>query len=114
MKNYSVLLPVSPTYNDKTIFILVYNKLKIDEGYQSDTLLPTTSGSRLRRDNPISCRVDKIRTCDPTPPRRVRYRAAPPPENLKKQLISVLFSPGCKYRVKRNFQAIFVKFSTAA
>lgn len=52
MKNYSVLLPVSPTYNDKTIFILVYNKLKIVEGYQSDTLLPITSGSRPRRDDP--------------------------------------------------------------
>ena len=27
-----------------------------------------------------SCRDDKIRTCDPTPPRRVRYRAALHPE----------------------------------
>ena len=26
------------------------------------------------------CRDDKIRTCDPTPPRRVRYRAALHPE----------------------------------
>ncbi len=29
----------------------------------------------------IFCRDDKIRTCDPTPPRRVRYRAALHPEN---------------------------------
>ena len=28
------------------------------------------------------CRDDKIRTCDPTPPRRVRYRAALHPEIL--------------------------------
>ena len=28
------------------------------------------------------CRDDKIRTCDPTPPRRVRYRAALHPETL--------------------------------
>ena len=27
-------------------------------------------------------RDDKIRTCDPTPPRRVRYRAALHPENI--------------------------------
>ena len=29
---------------------------------------------------PFYCRDDKIRTCDPTPPRRVRYRAALHPE----------------------------------
>src|SRR4051812_30471262 len=29
------------------------------------------------------CRDDKIRTCDPTPPRRVRYRAAPHPDLIK-------------------------------
>ncbi len=29
------------------------------------------------------CRDDKIRTCDPTPPRRVRYRAALHPESGK-------------------------------
>src|SRR5688572_10486973 len=28
----------------------------------------------------LNCRDDKIRTCDPTPPRRVRYRAALHPE----------------------------------
>ena len=36
----------------------------------------------LYRDDQPSCRVDKIRTCDPTPPRRVRYRAALHPEIL--------------------------------
>ncbi len=31
----------------------------------------------------VISRVDKIRTCDPTPPRRVRYRAAPLPAEVQ-------------------------------
>jgi hypothetical protein len=31
----------------------------------------------------FTSRDDKIRTCDPTPPRRVRYRAALHPEKCK-------------------------------
>ncbi len=32
-------------------------------------------------------RDDKIRTCDPTPPRRVRYRAALHPENRMAKVV---------------------------
>ena len=35
----------------------------------------------------LACRDDKIRTCDPTPPRRVRYRAALHPEFGKNKAI---------------------------
>ena len=35
----------------------------------------------------FNSRDDKIRTCDPTPPRRVRYRAALHPEKLYTDVI---------------------------
>ena len=34
-------------------------------------------------------RVDKIRTCDPTPPRRVRYQTALQPERLSFQITPI-------------------------
>ena len=44
------------------------------------------------------CRDDKIRTCDPTPPRRVRYRAAPLPEFRK-----------CKFKVDSSERSCLVR-----
>lgn len=38
----------------------------------------------------LLCRDDKIRTCDPTPPRRVRYRAALHPEIQEAKVMAKL------------------------
>ncbi len=58
----------------------------------------------------IQSRDDKIRTCDPTPPRRVRYRAALHPESRKSKAIiyNIISLPSSS---KYNHGIIFVNIS---
>lgn len=104
MKNYSVLLPVSPTYNDKTIFILVYNKLKIVEGYQSDTLLPITSGSPCGGTTPFLVGWTRFELATPRPPDVCATGLRHHPKTLKSNLYQSFFHRAANIGLKEIFK----------